>query len=57
MMLFTKPLHKVKIAKVVSVNAEMLVCICVNAEKLFPRDGRAGCGNRSQTLGQYFPRP
>ena len=34
MMLFTKPLHKVKIAKVVSVNADMLVCICVRMAKL-----------------------
>ena len=34
MMLFTKPMHKVKIAKVVSVNAEMLVCICVRMAKL-----------------------
>ena len=31
---FTKLLHKVKIAKVVSVNAEMLVCICVRMAKL-----------------------
>ena len=34
MMSFTKPLHKVKITKVVSVNAEMLVCICVKMAKL-----------------------
>ena len=34
MMPFTKLLHKVKIAKVVSVNADMLVCICVRMAKL-----------------------
>jgi len=34
MMPFTKPLHKVKIAKVVLVNAEMVGCICVSMAKL-----------------------
>ena len=34
MMPFTKLLHKVKIAKVVLVNAEMVGCICVSMAKL-----------------------
>ena len=34
MMLFTKLLHKVKIAKVLLVNAEMVGCICVRMAKL-----------------------
>ena len=34
MMPFTKLLHKVKIAKVVLVNAEIVGCICVRMAKL-----------------------
>ena len=34
MMTFTTPLHKVKMAKVVLVNAGMMGCICVRNAKL-----------------------
>ena len=34
MMPFTKLLHKVKIAKVLLVNAEMVGCICVSMAKI-----------------------